>query len=318
MPMAETERMRRMSGTGSETHPLAIGILGAAKVATYAIIAPARETGAAQLVAVASRDADRAAAYAQTHDIPHVAESYEALLADPRIEAIYNALPPALHAEWTIKALQAGKHVLCEKPFCTSAKDARAMAGAADAAGKLLVEAFHYRHHPLFARVLDIVRGGRLGKLGHVAMRFDAPIPETPGELRFRPELGGGALLDLGTYCMHICRAVVGEEPVIRSADMTIGKTGVDTRTQSRFDFASGVTGEIQCDMAGGLKVELRVEGEKGTLIVQNPVAPQFGHLLDLDGQHEFVDMDATFNFQLRAFVAAVRGGGAPAALDCR
>jgi predicted dehydrogenase len=304
-----SKRRRCMSEAGTADAPLAIGILGAATVATYAMIAPARETGAAQIVAVAARHADRAVAYAQTHGIPDVVKDYASLIADSRIDAVYNALPPALHAEWSIKALQAGKHVLCEKPFCTSADQARAMVAAAGESGKLLIEAFHYRHHPLFARVLEIVRGGSLGTIRRIAMHFEAPVADTPSEIRYKSDLGGGALLDMGTYCVHICRSIAGEEPVIRSAAMTIGSKGVDTRTQSKFDFPSGIAGEILCDMAGGLKVELRVEGDHGTLVVQNPIAPQFGHLIELNGQHELSDKEATFNFQLRAFVAAVRSG---------
>jgi predicted dehydrogenase len=298
--------------SGDSASPVRIGILGAAKVAAYALIAPARETGVAEAFAVAARDRSRALAYAEVHGIPNVADDYDALIADPRIDAIYNALPPALHAQWTIRALKAGKHVLCEKPFCVSAGEARAMVAAAEEAGLQLVEAFHYRHHPLFARVLDIVRSGALGRIERVSMHFEVPIPETPTELRYRPELGGGALFDLGTYCLHMCRSIAGEEPVVRSAEMTLSAGGVDIRTHALLDFPSGITGEILCDMQTGPKVELRVEGSQGTLTVNNPLAPQYGHLLDLDGKHETVSGEATFNHQLRAFAAAVRGGPVP------
>jgi predicted dehydrogenase len=294
-------------------------LLGTGATAVYALIAPARETGAAEIFAVAARDQDRAAAYARIHGIPHVLESYDALIADPRIDAIYNALPPARRAELTVRALKAGKHVLSEKPFCTTADEAREMVAAAADSGVLLVEGFHYRHHPLFACALKIVREGTLGTVKRIAMHFEAPVIETPTEIRYRPELGGGVLLDMGTYCMHICRSIADQEPVIRSAEMRFGSTGVDTRMHTLFDFPSGAAGEILCDMTAGAKLELCIEGDRGTLVMRNPAAPRSGQTSDLDGAREIVGVEPTFNRQLRLFVAAVRGDprDLPTGADC-
>src|SRR5213593_4973843 len=152
--------------------PLRFGILGAARIAPMALVRPARRVTEATVLAVAARDPERARQFAARHGIPRVQPSYDALLADPEIDAIYNPLPNSLHAPWTIRALEAGKHVLCEKPFAASVAEAEAMAGAAERAGRVLVEAFHYRYHPLFARLRAILGSGELGVVRHLEAHF--------------------------------------------------------------------------------------------------------------------------------------------------
>ena len=169
----------------SSTAPLRVGILGAAKIAPAALIEPARSMPEVQVAAVAARDLSRAQAYATTNGIPAAYDSYDALLARPDIDAIYNALPPSRHADLTIAALRAGKHVLCEKPFAMNAAEARAMVDAGTQSGRVLMEAFHYRYHPLFGALLDTVRSGQLGRLESIAATFVVPIPARDGELRF-------------------------------------------------------------------------------------------------------------------------------------
>ncbi|HTD50007.1 MAG TPA: Gfo/Idh/MocA family oxidoreductase, partial [Acidimicrobiia bacterium] len=147
---------------------LRIGILGAARIAPSAVIKPARNVDEAAIHAVAARDRTRAQSFASKHGIPKVHDTYAALVADPDLDAIYNPLPNGLHAEWTIAALEAGKHVLCEKPFTANAKEAEDVAAVASRTGLVLMEAFHYRYHPLAQRVLDIVGSGVLGQVRHV------------------------------------------------------------------------------------------------------------------------------------------------------
>lgn len=303
--------------SGQDAKPLRIGILGAARIAPVALIGPARTTGVAQVVAVAARDPARAQAYAAEHGIPHVAAGYEALIAHPEVEAIYNALPASRHADLTIAALEAGKPVLCEKPFAMNLGEARRMTEAAEARGLVLMEAFHYRYHPLFARVLDIIADGEIGDVRRLEAVFSTSIEATATELRYDPALGGGALMDLGTYCLHWVRTVVGAEPEIRSASAMIGATGVDISTQAMLTFPRGVVADISCDMAGPVRATLEIEGLEGRLKVINPLAPQMGHLIEVtvegeEARRETVSRDATYDFQLRAFVEAARGGPPP------
>ncbi len=297
--------------------PLRIGILGAARIAPPALIAPCRTTGVARVVAVAARDQSRATAYAIEHAIPIALDSYEALIAHPEVEAIYNALPPSRHADLTIAALKAGKPVLCEKPFALNAAEARAMTQAAEAAGLVLMEAFHYRYHPLFARVLEICASGEIGAVRRMDTVFTASIAETADELRYNAALGGGALMDLGTYCLHWARTVAGAEPLGVQAESVLGASGVDISTHAILNFPGGVIAELTCDMAGPVRASLEITGLEGSLKVINPLAPQLGHLLEVTregeiGHRETVTRDPTYDFQLRAFVAAVRGGPPP------
>ncbi|MFN3514587.1 MAG: Gfo/Idh/MocA family protein [Phenylobacterium sp.] len=296
--------------------PLRIGILGAARIAPLALISPARATGAARAVAVAARDADRARSFAEAHDLPIVADDYEALIRHPEVEAIYVALPPARHAEMTLAALEAGKPVLCEKPFAMDAAQAREMTEAAEARGLVLMEAFHYRYHPLFDRVLEIAASGEIGPVRRIVAAFRTSIAATPRELRYDPALGGGALMDLGTYCIHWCRAVAGGEPRVTRATAMIGETGVDISTHANLAFEGGVTGHIDCDMASPSHACLEIEGQEGRIKATNPLAPQLGHLIEVEGldgaRRETCTRDPTYDFQLRAFVAAVQGGRPP------
>ena len=293
-----------------------IGILGAAKIAPGALIEPARATGVATAFAVAARDPERARAYAETHGIPVVADSYEALIARPDVDVIYNALPPARHADLSIAALQAGKPVLCEKPFAMSAGQASAMVETGRRTGLLLMEAFHYRYHPLFQRVMELVQGGEIGRVTGLDAVFNVPIPESTTELRHDPALGGGALMDLGTYCLHWCRSVAGTEPKVTSTRAVFSGRGVDLETEAHLDF-DGLPARIACSMQpGGFAASLRIEGSAGSMTVINPLAPQLGHRLTIEtaggSRDDTFTREPTYNFQLRAFVAALDSGTAP------
>jgi len=178
----------------AETGRLRIGILGAARIAPMALVRPARSVPEAAVLAVAARDETRARRFAARHGIPRVHRGYAELLADPEIDAVYNPLPNSLHCEWSIRALEAGKHVLCEKPLASNADEARRMTEAASRAGRVLVEAFHWRYHPLAERMKAIVESGELGRVRHVEASCCFPLL-LPGDIRYRLDLAGGALL---------------------------------------------------------------------------------------------------------------------------
>src|SRR4030095_11625156 len=173
-------------------HPLRIGVIGAAAIVPMALTNPARSVPEVQITAIAARDPQRAEKFARRHHIPYVHQTYNDLLADPEIDAVYNPLPNSLHAEWTIRALEAGKHVLCEKPFAANAAEAEAMAAAASRAGRPLMEAFHYRYHALFARMRGILDAGELGAVRHLEASLCIPILRRD-DIRWRADLAGGA-----------------------------------------------------------------------------------------------------------------------------
>ena len=185
---------------------LRIGILGAARIAPTALIKPAHRTGRAVVTAVAARDTARATEFARKQGIPRVVGSYAALVEDPDIDAVYNPLPNGLHGYWTIAALRAGKHVLCEKPFTANADEARAVAEAAsNNPGVVVMEAFHYQYHPLTKRLVEIVRSGELGNISSIDVAFSAPLWKK-GDIRYQLALAGGATMDMGCYPISLLR----------------------------------------------------------------------------------------------------------------
>jgi predicted dehydrogenase len=294
--------------------PLRLGILGAARIAPMALIAPARRVPEATVLAVAARDPERARRFAARHGIARVHPSYEALLADPEIEAVYNPLPNALHAPWTIRALEAGKHVLCEKPFAASAAEAETMAATAARTGRVLVEAFHYRYHPLFARMRAILEAGELGEVRHLEAHLCFPLP-FPRDIRFSAELAGGALMDAGCYTVHLLRHLAGAEPEVVAARSVWTRGGVDRCTEAHLRFPDGRTARLTCSLFSAwlLRASAAVDGSAGRLRVLNPIAPQYFHRLRVmtpaGTRTERVAGPATYDCQLTAFVAAVRSG---------
>src|SRR5947209_5075309 len=178
---------------------LRIGCLGAARIAPAALSKPARGDDEVEATAVAARDASRARAFAAKHGVPVVHDSYEALLADPDVDAIYNPLPNGLHGLWTLRALEAGKHVLCEKPFTANAAEAVLVADAAKASGLMVMEAFHWRYHPMAARMLEVIASGDLGDVRRVEAALCFPLPLF-NDIRYQLDLAGGALMDAGCY----------------------------------------------------------------------------------------------------------------------
>ncbi|WP_304166598.1 Gfo/Idh/MocA family protein [Phenylobacterium aquaticum] len=293
-----------------------IGLLGASRIAVTAVIGPVAEHPAFAVTAVAARDPDRAQSYALAHDIPHVSADYEALIARDDVDLIYNGLPPAGHAAWTIAALKAGKPVLCEKPFARDAAEARAMVEAAATAGLPLIEAFHYRFHNVTRRAEALVRSGMLGKITRARALFQVSIPRDLDDLRWRADQGGGALMDLGCYPLHILRTLIGEEPVVTQAEATF-VDGVDSELSGRLAFPGGAVAELSCSMtpdAPGASVVL--EGEAGRLEILNFLAPQMGcrFTTTIDGETTAhpTDGPTTYQAQLAHVREVLRDGVTP------
>jgi predicted dehydrogenase len=293
------------------------GLLGASGIAPRAIIEPAQRRPDVEIAAVASARPGAAARYAAERGISTAHDSYVALLADETIDIVYVGLPIAAHARWAIAALEAGKHVICEKPFALDATEARAMVEAAERAGRRLMEAFHYRYHPLFEHVMDLCRGGRLGQIERLVGCLDVSIPFDPTAIRHAPQLGGGALMDLGCYPVHWLRSIAGSEPVVRAVEITRTKLGVDESIKASLDFAGGVSAEVVTSMAEGIptRCHLRVEGSLGMLEVNNPAGPHDGHsiALRIKGEPPAVYTIAgrtTSDYQLAAFLQAIETSG--------
>ena len=294
--------------------PLRIGILGAARITPMALIRPARAVPEVIVAGVAAREPQRAGDFAVKHHVERAYPSYAAMLAAKDIEAIYNPLPNALHCEWTIRALDAGKHVLCEKPIGANAAEAERMAEAATRNDRVLVEAFHYRYHPLAARMKEIVESGELGRLRDIEVSFCIPLPR-PGDIRFNYALGGGATMDVGCYAIHILRHVAGAEPEVLRARALLMSPDVDRYMEAEMRFPDGLAGRMTCSLLSGalFRMSVRVRGDRGEMRVFNPILPHVYHRLTVrtvtGTRSEHVYGEATYVHQLRAFFARVRHG---------
>ncbi len=301
-----------MSGNG--VAPLRIGVLGAARIAPLALINPAKQNSEVVVAAVAARDAPRARAFAAKHDIPRVHEGYEALIADPELDAVYNPLPNGLHGRWTRAALTAGKHVLCEKPFTANAAEAREIADLAVHSDRVVMEAFHYRYHPLALRVEEIIASGELGKLERVEAALCFPLPRF-SDIRYNYSLAGGATMDAGCYAVHMVRTFGGETPEVVSAQAKLRDPQVDRAMTAELRFAGGHTGRVRCSMWSSrlLEISAHVVGDRGELRVLNPVTPQFFHRLSIRSTNgkrvERFSRRASYAYQLDAFAGAVLRG---------
>ena len=292
-----------------------LGLLAAARITGPAVVEPAQIVPGVELDAVAARSLVRAEEAAREWGVARAYGSYQELIDDPELDAVYIATPAALHHRWTLAALEAGKDVLCEKPMAANAAEAREMVDAAAGAGRILMEAFHWRYHPLVAQIDDIVRGGRLGTLRQVHGRFDLPEGHIPaGDIRWDLSLGGGALMDLGCYTLQWVRWAAGAEPEITSAAAECPVPGVDGRFAAELAWASGVTGSITSSMisTGRPDVRLELTGDSATATITNPLAPQRGARIEIrTGDHvEEISVDGhdttTYQHQLAAFVDAV------------
>lgn len=250
--------------TVGDNGPLRIGILSTANIGRH-FVAGVQGSETVKIVAVASRQSASAQAFADKNAIPRALDSYEALLADPEVEAIYNPLPNSLHAEWTIRALAAGKHVLCEKPIAVTAADARAMFAAADRAGRLLYEAFPYRSQPQTHALAKLVSSGEIGRPRLIQASFGFPVAN-PANIRLDPALGGGALLDAGSYAVSLVRLLAGELPSRVSAFARFTDRGVDQSLVANLEFPSGLLAQAACTFGTGIYRRALIACEDGVI----------------------------------------------------
>ncbi len=292
---------------------LAWGILSTARIGARLIHA-ARDSDEAEIVAVASRSARSARAFADAHGVPRAHGSYEALLDDPEVEAVYVPLPNALHVDWTVRALRAGKHVLCEKPMDRRPAEVARAFHAAEAAGLVLSEAFMWRHNPQTVRLRALLDEGAIGELRLVRASFSFALLADV-DVRLDPALHGGALMDVGCYCVSAARLVAGAEPVAASAHVVRGPTGVDLRLSGLLRFPGDVLATIDCglDLAG--RSELEVAGSAGRIVLADPWhcgAPRI--VLERGDEREVVEPAPadSYRLELEDIAAAARGERAP------
>ena len=222
-----------------------------------------------ELVAVGSRDSGRAEGYARERGIERAYGSYEELLSDPEIEAVYISLPNSMHVEWSIRALEAGKHVLCEKPLTRHPEDVERAFDAAEKAGCILMEAFMYRHNPQTTRLVELVEGGAIGRLRLIRAAFSFPLADTTN-VRLNAELEGGGLMDVGCYCVSGSRLVAGE-PESVYGEQVAAASGVDELFTGTLRFADGVLAEIDCGLVLPARDELEAIGEEGSIFLDDP-----------------------------------------------
>jgi predicted dehydrogenase len=247
---------------------LALGLLSTARI-NDAILRAARAVDRVEVVAVASRDLDRAEAYAGEHGLKRAHGTYEALLDDEGVDAVYISLPNSLHHEWTLRALEAGKHVLCEKPYARRPREVEEAFDVAERAGLVLTEAFMYRHHPQTRLVRELVDEGRVGRPHTIRAAFTFPLADD-ANVRMRPELHGGALMDVGCYCVSGSRLLAGE-PLRVQAELVAAASGVDVACHGTLRFPGDVVAQFEASFLVPRRQELVVVGEEATLVVGAP-----------------------------------------------
>jgi len=248
--------------------PVKWGILSTARINDL-FIAGARQSAAIEIGAVASRERERVEAYARERGIERAHASYEALLADPEIEVLYVSLPNSMHVDWTVRALQAGKHVLCEKPLSRRAAEVEQAFGVAEHEGRVLMEAFMYRHHPQTLRLVELIAEGAIGQLRLVRGAFSFAAHDT-ANIRLSAALDGGALMDVGCYCVSGARLIAGE-PLRAGGEQIVGGDGVDVVFAGTMQFADDVLAHFDCGLALASRDELEVVGGDGSLFLDDP-----------------------------------------------
>jgi predicted dehydrogenase len=288
--------------------PVRWGILSTADI-NRLVIPPAQASPEVELLGVASRDQARADAYAREWDIPRAYGSYEALLADDEIEAVYISLPNHLHREWSIRSLEAGKHVLCEKPFSRRPEDVEAAFDVAERAGKLLSEAFMWRHNPQAQQVAALVAEGAIGDLRFVRSAFSYSLYD-PDNIRLRPDAEGGALMDVGCYCVSGARLVAGE-PESVYGQAWYGDTGTDWVFTGLLRFPDDVLATFDCGTAMPNRDELELVGSEGSLYLDDPWHAHKPVIeLRRDGAVERLELDVidSYGIELENVSEAIRG----------
>jgi len=287
--------------------PVRIGILGAAKIARVfaEAVRPSRKVA---LAAVASRDLARAQAFARELGIATAYGSYEELLNDPALDAVYLPLPNNLHARWAIRAAEAGKHVLCEKPLAASASEARDIFAAADRCGVAIVEGYPYRAQPQTLKVRELLAARAIGRIRMVQASFGFPLADA-GNIRMQPDLAGGALMDAGSYPVSFVRMVTGTRPLRVSAISHWGESGVDLTTLATLEFPEGLLAQVSCTFSSARHRHAFIAGDAGTIATTyfNDTGSAFPPLIEVrrgtgwDAQHETIETAATAGFLAEA-----------------
>jgi D-xylose 1-dehydrogenase (NADP+, D-xylono-1,5-lactone-forming) len=289
-----------------------VGILSTARI-NRLVLPGARESDRVDVTAVASRELAVAAAYAREHGIERAYSSYEDLLADPDLDAVYIPLPNSLHVEWSIRALEAGKHVLCEKPLSRRPGDVERAFDAADRAGLKLMEAFMYRHNPQTARLTALVDAGAIGRLRLIRAAFSFPLADA-ADVRLDPSLDGGALMDVGCYCVSGARLLAGEPEEVYG-EQVLGGSGVDDLFTGTMRFPGDVLAQFDSGFVLQVRDELEAIGEDGSLFLDDPWHSRTP-VLELRGktgvEEIVVDVADSYRLQLENMAAAIRGEAAP------
>jgi D-xylose 1-dehydrogenase (NADP+, D-xylono-1,5-lactone-forming) len=288
------------------------GILSTARI-NRLLLAGARKSDRVDVVAVASRDLARAESYARDQGIERAYGTYEALLADDEVEAVYISLPNSMHVEWSIRALEAGKHVLCEKPLTRHLSEAERAFDAADRSGRHLMEAFMYRHNPQTARLVQLVTENVVGGLERIRAAFSFTV-ENPTNIRLLAELDGGALMDVGCYCVSGARLLAGE-PERVDGEQVLGPGGVDVRFAGSMRFPHGVTADFECGLDLPSRDELEVIGSDGSIFLDDPWHCRTPVIeVRRDGATEEIELEPADSYQLELenLSAVIRGEGTP------
>ena len=284
-----------------------LGLLSTAKINGALLGA---EPHGVEITAVASRDGARAQAYAEEHGIARSHGSYEALLADDAIDAVYISLPNGLHHEWTLKAIEAGKHVLVEKPYTRRAAEAAEAWDAAARAGLVLMEAFMWRHHPQAAVARSLVEDGAVGRLSLIRATFSFSLRE-PGNVRLAPDLDGGALMDVGCYCVSGARLLAGEPEQV-FGEQVLGESGVDLSFYGTLRFPGDVVAQFDASFALPERQRLEAVGDGGTLVLEAPWRADWGGRVLVDGEPVDVPAANPYGLQLENLAAAIEGRAEP------
>lgn len=291
------------------------GTLGAARITPLALLNPCAAEPRASVEVVAARSRTRAEAFAQAHQIPQVLDNYAEVIQHADVAAVYIPLPITQHHQWTIKALQAGKHVLCEKSFASNASEAEQMRDAARGTGLVLMDAYHYRYHPLFSRAREIYSAGLLGTIREVHAKFHVPVTD-PKDIRMNYATGGGVTMDIGCYPISWVRHITASEPLSLTAAAVVGPPNVDVCLTTRMTLPGDIVATTSGDMraAAAFVATIEVIGDLGRMLVNNPIAPHMGNSLTLTLQHaepsvEHFSRRPTYSYQLDAFLNAIEAG---------
>ena len=292
--------------------PVKWGVLSTANINRLFVVG-ARQAEGVEVVAVASRSPSRAAQFAGEYGLRRTHDSYESLLADPEIEAVYIPLPNSLHIPWTVRALEAGKHVLCEKPLSRDPAEVERAFDVAELESRLLMEAFMYRHNPQTHRLVALVAEGAIGPLRLIRGAFSFVVRD-PADVRLSRELDGGALMDVGCYCVNAARLLAGE-PERATGIQVLGGDGVDVVFAGAMGFADGVVAHFDAGLALAPRDELEVVGDSGTLFLDDPWHAR-NPLIEVrrDGRVERIETPLVDSYRLEAenFSAAIRGETEP------